>query len=378
MNTGLASAARELKSYGRGPDTMLAHISPDEVKFLDYVQEGTRVNPATGLPEYGLFGKILKGIARAAGAVVGYTLGGPAGAALGAGLTTKATGGSWNQALTAGALSGLGSFAGNLATGVGSGLTSGASYGPFAVGASGAAAAGLPAGAMTGPISGIPSVLPAGFTGASTAAAPSFMSSLGSTLTSAPGVAAGLGALSTGPRNTGASGEAPDFYNPRPDVTMEDIRKRLKEAGFDPARVTLAPVDVGYRYGYGPEAKFFSNVNPSPRNYADGGRVSGLGPLQAAALQGYMMARKGGVVDPDGPGGGKDDQIQAMLSPDEHVWSAQDTADLGDGSSTVGHKRHEELKKLVRANAGRKNVKGQSGKQKGLGQLLEKAKRKAA
>lgn len=107
---GLSTAASQLASYGRGPDTELAHMSPDEMKFIDYIQGGPRINPHTGLREYGLLGKILKGVARVAGSVVGFMVGGPLGAAAGAGLMTKATGGSWNQALKAGAISGLGSW----------------------------------------------------------------------------------------------------------------------------------------------------------------------------------------------------------------------------------------------------------------------------
>lgn len=123
MAGGLQSVTQQLASYGRGPDKMLAHISPDEAALVDYLQGGRRTNPVTGLPEYGLFGKILKGIARAAGAVAGFAIAGPAGAAVGGGLATKMTGGSWKNALTTGALSGLGGWAGQALGGGGSGLT---------------------------------------------------------------------------------------------------------------------------------------------------------------------------------------------------------------------------------------------------------------
>lgn len=54
---------------------------------------------------------LLKGVVRAAGALVGSQIGGPAGAALGAGLATKLTGGSNKDALLGGLVSGIGAYA---------------------------------------------------------------------------------------------------------------------------------------------------------------------------------------------------------------------------------------------------------------------------
>ena len=57
------------------------------------------------------FKNLLKGVVRAAGALVGSQIGGPAGAALGAGLATKLTGGSNKDALLGGLVSGIGAYA---------------------------------------------------------------------------------------------------------------------------------------------------------------------------------------------------------------------------------------------------------------------------
>jgi hypothetical protein len=65
-------AARGLASLGRGPDTELVHMSPQEVGALDDLARttglrGLPVNPQTGLPEAGIFDSILP-IAIGAGA----------------------------------------------------------------------------------------------------------------------------------------------------------------------------------------------------------------------------------------------------------------------------------------------------------------------
>jgi hypothetical protein len=52
---GLADAAKALQARGRGRDTILAHITPQEAEMLRQAGGlGTR-NPYTGLPEYGFF-----------------------------------------------------------------------------------------------------------------------------------------------------------------------------------------------------------------------------------------------------------------------------------------------------------------------------------
>ena len=52
---GLKSIAKELASYGRGGDTMLAHINPQEAAVLKAMGGSGTINPHTGLPEF-LFG----------------------------------------------------------------------------------------------------------------------------------------------------------------------------------------------------------------------------------------------------------------------------------------------------------------------------------
>lgn len=75
---GLASLrpiAKELQSFGRGGDTILAHINPSEARMLQRMGGSGTINPVTGLREYirGLaksVGKVFKGAAKAVGSAV--------------------------------------------------------------------------------------------------------------------------------------------------------------------------------------------------------------------------------------------------------------------------------------------------------------------
>jgi hypothetical protein len=368
MTQGLAAAAQQIQGYGRGNDKMLAHITPSEAQFVDYMQGGRRINPMTGLPEYGLFGKVLKGLARAAGAAVGFTLGGPAGAALGAGLATKATGGSWKDAAIGAALAGGGAWAGNALSGAGTGLTTGASYGPLAGGAS---SAGSAASGLAGVSDGMSAFAPS----AGAASAPMSLGGLGSatlaTVKAAPLTYAGLAATEAMRPNTMSSKNAgpPEFFpQQQKQPTLAEIDTDLRSRGITGQRRYVPYTGDPYNYrGH----RFFENV--APANMADGGAV--LPPQQAVqyGLAGYSMGMKrGGTVA--GPGAGKDDKIPAMLSDGEHIIDAATVSDLGDGSNEAGHRRIEELKRLVREGAGRKNPKKPTNKQRGLGTMLMKAK----
>ena len=64
-----AQTAQGLASLGRGEDSMLMHITPDEFNDFNRMAQSAGfehipINPQTGLPEYG-FGKAFKGISRA-------------------------------------------------------------------------------------------------------------------------------------------------------------------------------------------------------------------------------------------------------------------------------------------------------------------------
>jgi hypothetical protein len=59
----LAIIANELASKGRGPDTMLVHMAPEEVRSLQALAKAhggsLTINPETGLPEAGFLKSLL-------------------------------------------------------------------------------------------------------------------------------------------------------------------------------------------------------------------------------------------------------------------------------------------------------------------------------
>jgi len=152
----IESTRPDLASMGRGGDTMLAHINPQEAQILKMMGGSGTTNPSTGLPEYKFS---LKNFIRAAAVVVsivyppaamvvGTYLGatGTAAAALGAATisagVTLATGGTPEQALTNGAAAAIGA-------GVSSEVASGMAQSGYSSVASGATASASGSAAQT-------------------------------------------------------------------------------------------------------------------------------------------------------------------------------------------------------------------------------------
>jgi hypothetical protein len=167
---GLAKAAQKLQAQGRHGDTMLAHITPREAMMLKSMGGSGSINPATGLPEYFSWKKLLKAVVPIAltflapgiGTAIGSALGASAAwapvvgsAIMGAG-TSALTGGNIVQgALLGGLTGGLGSMAGGAASdalGLGLGKTGQAVLGSGLLGGVGGMATGkgFAQGAMQG------------------------------------------------------------------------------------------------------------------------------------------------------------------------------------------------------------------------------------
>ncbi len=127
--------AQQLQSMGRGEDTMLVHMTPNEVNSLQGLAMAAggslTINPQTGLPEAGWLGKLLPLIA---GIGLNFVLPGSGGivAALGgkaaaAGLLTGAATTAITGNLQKGLMAGLGAFGGaSLAGGIQGALGAGA------------------------------------------------------------------------------------------------------------------------------------------------------------------------------------------------------------------------------------------------------------
>lgn len=275
-----------VEGYGRGPDTMLAHISPDEAALIDHLQGGRRVNPTTGLAEYGLFGKILKGVVRAAAGIGGFMVGGPAGAAAASAAATKLTGGSWKQSLLAGGLAGVGGGLGNMAAGQGfmggAGAAAGTTTSPLGTIISGSAAPAAAAAAPTGIMGGIH-------------AATAGIGGLG-------GVGAGLGSLLATPQSpmqppSGMTPPAPDAnitYNPLQPVTREyvpyqgDYSKYGESGGEHNFYRPIKPIPLNV------DGVSLGDVHPAQTEFmARGGRVRGYAEGGKARMDAYMQGIPG-------------------------------------------------------------------------------------
>jgi hypothetical protein len=112
--------AEQVASQGRGDDSLLVHMTPDEVRNLQQFAQanGTTltINPTTGLPEAGLLSDLFKAVAPIAlGAFLGpagVALGGPGLSATMAGLATGGITSLATGSLSRGLMAGLGAYGG--------------------------------------------------------------------------------------------------------------------------------------------------------------------------------------------------------------------------------------------------------------------------
>jgi len=182
--------AQQLQSYGRGDDSMLVHMTPDEVNSLQGLAMAAggslTINPDTGLPEAGWLGDLLPTLL-GIGASFIPGVGPLAAAALIGGGTAAVTGD-----LSKGLMAGLGAFGG--------GALGGALQGAGAAGAAGAGVAGAAGtGAATGAgaagvgniLTGTGSAIGSGLSGIGGSLAPA---TLGAVAPTALAIPAGLAA----------------------------------------------------------------------------------------------------------------------------------------------------------------------------------------
>lgn len=62
---GLAEAAETTRKGGRNGDSMMVHMTPEELGVLEGMWGKAEINPNTGMPEYGFFSKIWKKVKKA-------------------------------------------------------------------------------------------------------------------------------------------------------------------------------------------------------------------------------------------------------------------------------------------------------------------------
>jgi len=127
------------------------------------------------------------------------------------------------------------------------------------------------------------------------------------------------------------------------------------------------------------EYEFFTRSRANPATTpvvppAAPGRKDG-GEIDDDMVKHLVEYRKGGGHQGPGKvtgaGSGQEDLIPAWLSDGEYVWSAQDVADLGDGSTDEGVRRLDKMRQMVRRQAGRKDVKKIAKPQKGIDTMLK-------
>ena len=110
-------------------------------------------------------------------------------------------------------------------------------------------------------------------------------------------------------------------------------------------------------------------VAPSGNTFAEGGEVDD--DMVKHLVEYHKNGGHQGPGQVKGIGSGQDDKIAAWLSDGEYVWSAQDVADLGDGSTDEGVRRLDKMRQMVRRQAGRKDVKKIAKPQKGIDRMLK-------
>ncbi|MEN6302648.1 MAG: hypothetical protein ABFD96_07995, partial [Armatimonadia bacterium] len=145
---------------------------------------------------------------------------------------------------------------------------------------------------------------------------------------------------------------------------QDTLAQKVAAGTMTPAAAQAAATQLAADLGYAPAA--------APPAMADGGEVEDVDADMVKHLVEYSKGnghRGPGKVS--GIGSGQEDLIPAWLSDGEYVWSAQDVADLGDGSTDEGVRRLDKMRQMVRKQAGRKDVKNIAKPQKSVDKILK-------
>jgi len=326
---GLAQKAEDVRQAVDNRDTVLIHVNPEEYEFIKQKFGPGRINPKTGIPQFGWFSDWVAPVVTVGANLLGGDLLGSAGSAvsdaLGLGLGTTAS-----QALGSGL---LGAGLGGLTGGAKGALTYGAlgAATPYALNALGSLTGGTSLGTAAsnaattaGGVRDASIADATGVTGGNAAGAGSssggILGSLGggSLMKAAPLLL--LGAALSGSKAPAAQPVAPQAV---------DSNQKTKLSNVEFNRTQTNPT-VTKRYGYGPASQFFNN-NQLPTS-------------------GVVTAAQGRYVR--GGGTGTSDSIKAALSDGEYVMDAQTVSMLGDGSSDAGARKLDEMRREIRKQKG--------------------------
>jgi len=358
---GLADAARAVQARGRNEDTMLVHMTPNEVNSLQglaMAHGGTlTINPDTGLPEASFLKSILPMVAGFALGPAGFGLmtSLQAGLAVG-GLTALATGD-----LGRGLSAGLGAYGGSS---LGSALSSTGTEAAKLAALPDAGASAVPAsmggtGASTGSIMGDTlgfSAAPAG--SAMAPAAPGF--SVSNLYTPAQTAAmqasapTGFGSVGAGAQDLFTSGGMGRFGSAFVDAAGGPMGTTAAVTGlaqpvmsaFEPKPYDFSTIpreEINYAGPYLPserEARF-----PTYRDPRDSSEFSYFSPSNP--YPGFRAAAAGGMMSGNQAGGlaALNSYSQGGLSLDDGAFivDARSVSELGNGSSSAGQERLAQL-----------------------------------
>jgi len=329
---GLAHKAEEVRQAVDNRDTVLIHVNPEEYDFIKTRFGPPKINPKTGIPQFGWFSDYGAPIVTIGANLLGGDLLGSAGSsisdALGLGLGATAS-----QALGSGL---LGAGVGALTGGKKGALTYGAlgAATPYALnalgsltGTSGVGSAAANAATTAGGVRDSSIATTNGVTGGNAAGSSGILSSLtgSSLMKAAPLLLMGAALSGAGKSKSAQPVQAQN-------ATDSNTQTHLSNVEFN--RTQTNP-DVTTRYGFGPSQQFFKD-NKLPT--------------------GVVPAARGRYVR--GGGTGTSDSIFSKLSDGEYVIDAQTVSMLGDGSSDAGAKKLDEMRHQIRKQKGGALAKG--------------------
>jgi len=301
--SGLSSSANpmaeQLQSMGRGDDSVLIHMTPDEVNSLQGLAMAAggslTINPKTGLPEAGWLGRLLPTILGVAGAAFGlptWAMG------LGVGAGKAALTGD----LSKGLMAGLEAFGG---AGLGQAAGLGGAISNNALGMMGGQAASAAGSALASGASGLGAAVPA-------SVAPSGSAALGQAASKAPGFL-GKFANATSLGQTGMLGKSlpmlaggsvlgavSDATAPTMPTPEEDKTTPYVPMGPGKREVRFQTPEQMRQSG-GAEFSYFTPSNPDPvplygqRGYAEGGEV-GSQPQDFNSLVAMYQSQNPGAI----------------------------------------------------------------------------------
>jgi len=394
----LQIAANHLAAQGRGPDTMLVHMAPSEVKSLQAIAMAhggsLTTNPQTGLPEAGFLSSILPMVAG-----IGLTaLSGGTLSPLMAGLLTGGVTGVATGSLKKGLMAGLGAYGG-------AGLAGGLAQSGIQAGLApelAAAQSGVQQVAGAVPAAGLaPEAVGQYATDILSKTQPYVNASNAATQAyNAGSFADRLGTIGQGIKSLGSQGGLESF--------MQNMggAKGLMQAGgaaaapalsslLEPTTGAPAPRDTEqFRYAYDPGREMpptrvgdmgeYTYFRPSYTRLAAGGglmdmpveRMSERNDAMMSMANGGQMYAKGGLSHLGdysdggrllrGPGDGVSDDIPATiankrparLADGEFVVPARIVSELGNGSTEAGARKLYAMMDRVQKNRGKTVGKG--------------------